>query len=138
MTVAEGQRKLTVLWSCGGILALIVLIIQSIFNYWTEHVSDAWNWLLPTISPTLGLIISTAVAEALKGQPKEKVVQGMSFHLAFWLSALYLICVFVVLLGGNFLPANSLQLIKLSGLWMGPIQGLLSGLIGVFFVQHRG
>jgi hypothetical protein len=38
----------------------------------------------------------------------------------------------------NFVQIKPVELMKMSSLWLAPLQGLLSGTIGVFFVKQTG
>jgi hypothetical protein len=138
ISFSKGQQIIAILWFCGGGLAMIVLIAQSIAGTWGTWVSDAWSWLLPTILPTLTLIISTVVVEATQQRASRTEVNSFAYYLCLGLSAFYLICVVVILFTVNFVQIKPLELMKMSNLWLAPLQGLLSGIIGVFFVKQTG
>lgn len=133
---SKGQQNIALLWFCGGGFAMIVLIVQSIAGTWGSWVSDAWSWLLPTILPTLTLILSTVTMEAIQQRASRREVNVFAYRLCLGLSAFYLICVVSLLLAVNFLQIKPLELMKMSSLWLAPLQGLLSGIIGVFFVNQ--
>ena len=136
MEVAEGQRRLAVLWFCGGGITTVILIIQSISGYYGDKVSDAWSWLLPYVLPTLTLITSAVVADATK-KTSNITVDLFAYHSSFWLSVFYLLCLDVSLLAGNLTPYGPIQLMKMSVLWLGPLQGLIGIALGVFFVKRK-
>jgi hypothetical protein len=136
MEVSEGQRKLAVLWLCGGGIVTVVLIIQSISGYYGDKVSDAWSWLLPYVIPILTLILSAVAADATK-KPSNVTVDVFAYRSSFWLSVFYLLCLLVSLLVGNLTPSGPLQLMKMSVLWLGPLQGLVGIALGVFFVKRK-
>jgi hypothetical protein len=71
---SKGQQNIALLWFCGGGFAMIVLIVQSIAGTWGSWVSDAWSWLLPTILPTLTLILSTVTMEAIQQRASRREV----------------------------------------------------------------
>jgi hypothetical protein len=134
MEVSDGQRRLAVLWFCGGGIAAVILIIQSIAGYYGDKVSDAWSWLLPYVLPTLTLILSAVVAEK---KTSHITVDLFAYRSSFCLSVFYLLCVDVSLLAGNLTPYGPLQLMKMSGFWLGPLQGLIGIALGVFFVKRK-
>ena len=136
ISFSKGQQTLAVLWFCGGGLAMIILIVQSIAGTWGTWVSDAWSWLLPTILPTLTLILSTVVVEATQQRVSRSEVNLFAYYLCLGLSAFYLICIVSILFTVNFVQIKPLELMKMSSLWLAPLQGLLSGIIGVFFVKQ--
>ncbi len=77
---------------------MIILIGQSIAGTWGNWVSDAWSWLLPTILPTLTLIVSIVVVEAIQQRDSRIEVNVFAYYLCLGLSAFYLICVVSILL----------------------------------------
>src|ERR1700688_4305790 len=100
MSVSEGQRKIALVWFCGGAVTMIALIIQSLLGYWGNKVSDAWSWFLPTVLPTLTLIVGSVIADAGKVQTSEKQIDAFPFLIALWLSVFYFVCVLISLLAG--------------------------------------
>jgi len=116
---------------------MLILIAQSIAGTWGTWVSDAWSWLLPTILPTLTLIISTVAVEATQHRASRTEVNSFAYYLCLGLSAFYLLCVVTILITVNFVQIKPLELMKMSSLWLAPLQGLLSGIIGVFFVKQK-
>jgi len=136
MSVSEAQQTIAKVWFFGSGVAIIALITQSLFGYWGDKVSDAWSWFLPTILPTLTLIVSSVVADARKQRRSEMQIEQFPYMIALWLSVFYFICVFISVLAGNFTKYAPLELMKISGLWLGPLQGLLSALIALFFVKQ--
>jgi hypothetical protein len=137
ISFSKGQQSVAILWLCGGGLAMVILIAQSIAGTWGTWVSDAWSWLLPTILPTLTLIMSTVVVEATKQRTTNSEVNLFAYYLCLALSAFYLICVLTILITVNFVQIKPLALMKMSSLWLAPLQGLLSGIVGVFFVKQK-
>jgi hypothetical protein len=137
ITFSKGQQSVAILWFCGGGLAMLILIAQSIVGTWGTWVTDAWSWLLPTILPTLTLIISTVAVEATQHRMSRTEVNAFAYYLCLGLSAFYLLCVVTILITVNFVQIKPLELMKVSSLWLAPLQGLLSGIIGVFFVKQK-
>jgi hypothetical protein len=136
MEVSDAQQRLACLWLCGGAISAVILIIQSIAGYYGDKFSDAWSWLLPYVLPTLTLIISAVVADA-REKTSDRTVDLFAYRSTFWLSVFYLLCLDVSLLAGNFTPYGPLQLMKMSVLWLGPLQGLIGIALGVFFVKRK-
>jgi hypothetical protein len=134
MEVSDGQQRLAVLWFCGGGIAALILIIQSVSGYYGDKVSEAWSWFLPYVLPTLTLILSAVVA----GKKESHItIDLFSYRSSFWLSLFYLLCLDFSLLAGNLTPYGPLQLMRMSVLWLGPLQGLIGIALGVFFVKRK-
>jgi len=130
------KKRLAVLWFSGSIVLFIVLLLQSIFGHYGNKVSDAWGWLLPNIMPTLSLIIGVLIIDGFSKKKGEKV-DKFFFKLSFFLSLMYIILICLSIFIQPFTRLSSLELLKLSNLWLGPFQGLVSASIGAFFVKSE-
>ena len=129
------KQRLALLWVAAGGLLFIVLILQSLFGRYGERAEEAWAWFLPTIVPTLSLIIGGIVLEAKAEPGSEKTVDAFLFRLAFWLSAFYLLAVALTFFIQPFTGTPLLTLMARSNLWLAPLQGLAAAALGAFFVK---
>ncbi len=135
--MAKCKKRLATLWFvCSGIL-FFILLFQSYFGHYADNVSDAWGWLMPTILPTLSLIIGVIVSDVLGRESKVDMVDSFLFRLTFALSVGYLLTVFLTIIIEPFIQIAPIALMKQSNLWLGPFQGLVSASIGVFFVRKQ-
>jgi hypothetical protein len=136
-----GTRKakwiLAGIWLAGSALVFLILVAQSLLNYYEPKTQDAWGWFLPTVVPTLSLIIAVLVADQLSGSTTEESANqpaGAMFWLGAGLSTFYLVLVALSVLVQPFLPQTSpLEILRRSNLWLGPVQGLTVAALGVFF-----
>jgi|SRR5437588_10202076 len=130
------RLKIAVVWLSGTGLVSLLLILQTVFGKYQNRAQDVWSWALPTILPTLSLIMSALGADALK---KERaLVVGLGFsRITINLSTAYLFLVLFTILIEPFTPYEPLEWLKLSNLWLGPIQGLVASSIGVLFVSRK-
>jgi hypothetical protein len=113
----------------------MILFIQTIMGRYSDNVSEVWAWFLPTIMPTLSLIIGVLVLEAVGSAAKFHYVDRLFFRLSFILSFTYLLLIAYTILLKPFSPLPAVELMKHSNLWLGPFQGLVSGSLGVFFLK---
>lgn len=133
------KRRLATLWFAGGLVVFVVLVLQSVFDRFGDRVEDAWSWFLPSIMPTLSLIVGVLVLDVTSSRDAEKKVDSFFFWLAFLLSAVYLVFVATTLFLQPFTGVPLLDLMKRSNLWLGPLQGLVAAALGAFFVKgERG
>lgn len=130
------RRKLATLWFTGAGLIFFVLLLQSILNRYGANVDEVWEWFLPTIMPTLSLIIGVLVMDTVGKGTKIHTVDGFFFWLAFALSLAYLVVVLLTIFLAPFSRLTGIELMKQSNLWLGPFQGLVSASLGAFFI-HR-
>ncbi|NUN14374.1 MAG: hypothetical protein HUU55_12155 [Myxococcales bacterium] len=136
MNVAK--RRLATLWFVGSGLAFALVLVQSILGKYGEQTADAWSWLLPTIVPTLSLIVGVLVMDALKKGVKTRSISRFMVSLTMGLSIAYLSTVLLTLLLQPFAPIAPLALLKQSNLWLSPLQGLATAALGAFFVKGEG
>lgn len=133
MMIASGiaKKRLAAVWFPGAGLIFLVVLAASILPDGATA-SKLWTWFLPTVMPTLSLIVGVLVLDARGRIAAVQEVDAFLFRLAFGLSAFYLIIVALTLL----LTPFSAELLDRSQLWLAPVQGLTSAALGAFFVQR--
>lgn len=100
---------------------------------------QVWSWALPSLMPTLTLIVSVLGANALEPQDEGVNVRKGFYRMAIWLSAAYLFLILFTILIEPFTNFDSAELLNLSNLWLGPFQGLVASAVGLlFFTKKRG
>lgn len=142
MTGAAAQWRLASIWLAGGAVILLILVGQSLAGFYGARTGDVWSWFLPTVLPTLSLIVGALVSEARA--PETAVALRPNppvFRLAAGLSLLYLMLVVVSVVAAAILGDRErppLDLLQLSNLWLAPLQGLVAASLGFFFHRQRG
>ena len=115
-----------------------VLVVQSILDKYHQDLQKAWSWFIPTVVPTLSLMLSVLGAGALGGQDARQVRVDF-FRLAWWLSLAYLLVLTGTILLQPFSPLAPIELFTASNYWLTPMQGLVVAAIGVLFtINERG
>jgi hypothetical protein len=137
ITLDGVRTKLATLWLGGGSVVIIVVVIQSLLGRFGERTQEAWGWALPTIMPTLGMIVTVLGYTALNPIYLSYVVRKSFFHVAVWLSALYLFLVLLTIAIQPLAGADPVELMRVSNLWLGPFQGLVTSALGVLFVSKE-
>ena len=136
MTICK--RQLAIAWFIGGGLIFSVLLIQTLLGHYGDKANEAWAWFLPSIVPTLSLIISGVVASGLLGRDLEtRTVDRFAFQLSFVFSICYLIAVSLTIFISPFLTLPPLELMKMSNFWLAPMQGFVSAALAVLFVSTK-
>lgn len=127
------QRRLLILWVISGLLLFIIMIARTVGGLYGSKVNDAWSWFLPTILPTLSLMVTVATTQQTMNQKSSKMLYQMAFALSFFYQLLVL---FAILnpIPNTYTPT---EMMRTSNLWLGPVQGLVAALLGVFFVKSK-
>lgn len=137
------KKRLAMVWFMGAGILFVVLILQTIFGRYGDKAREAWSWLLPSILPTLsliigGVVISSRISKGVEtGVETEETIDQFAFQLSFFLSIAYLITVSLTIFLSPFSELPPLELMKQSNLWLAPFQGLVSAALGVFFVSKK-
>ena len=137
MTMRKGKTRLALLWLPWSLLLFFVIFFQTTLGRYGDKSDEAWSWFLPTLVPTLSLIVSAWVAEARENATGQLNVDRFTFGLALGLSAAYLLAVSLTIFLIPVIVAAPLEVLKKSNLWLGPFQGLVSAAMGVFFVKKE-
>ena len=135
MDLKQAEWRLAWVWLGLGGLLLLVLVGQSLVGFYQTRVADAWGWFLPTVMPTLSLIIGVLAAEGLARDRKPRTIEPRLVHLATGLSVVYLLLVATSIVSAALLAHRTppVEILNRSDLWLGPVQGLVAGTLGVIF-----
>jgi beta-lactamase regulating signal transducer with metallopeptidase domain len=152
MTLTKSKWMFASIWLGGAGLVFLILVVQSLVGRYGSQSEDAWAWYLPTVMPTLSLIIgvlatdfriaatanATAAAGAATTIATDAKILPVSARGLLWLgvglSVFYLLLVAVTILAQPFLQGVSpIELMHRSNLWLGPLQGLTAGVLAAFF-----
>lgn len=126
---------LTALWVFGA-LGLGLLLIFAARDLSGDAMQKIWAWFLPTVMPTVTLIISVITADAVSGSKRTQTTSSFFFGLTCVVSLVYLIAVAAPILAPAAGGRVSLEeQISRTGLFLGPFQSVVAALIGVFFTQ---
>ena len=135
MTIEEARKHLATLWFIVSGLLFLLLILQTIAGKYADKVNEAWGWFLPTIMPSLSLIAATWVSDVTQTSAEIQEANIFLYRLALSVSGFYLLAVFLALIGNIFSNTPPLELMRQSNLFLGPIQGLVAAIIGLFFIR---
>ena len=135
MSVTQCKKRLSTLWFVGSAIVFSIILFQTFFGHYSDKAQEAWSWFLPTVLPTLSLMIGVFVTEALWGRYTEKHIDSFIFKLSFYLSIFYFVIVFLTVMMQPVVTNAAIGFLKQSNLWLAPIQGLAAASIGAFFVK---
>jgi len=133
----RARNRLATLWLSAAALIFATLSIQSLRLVYGASVQEVWGWILPTLMPTLGMIVTVLGYTAVDEELSKAVVRRSFLAVAFWLSFCYLLLILMTIAMQPLSPANPVDLMRMSNLWLGPFQGLVASALGVLFVTKR-
>ena len=137
MTTESSKWALAAIWLVGAGVVFLLLVAQSLLGHYEPATAEVWGWFLPTVVPTLSLIIGVLVADRRAGEGRPGGGAQPAERRIFWLcagmSALYLLLVALTVVIQPLLHATPLELMHRSNLWLGPLQGLTVAALGFFF-----
>lgn len=129
------KRWLATIWFSGAGIVFFIMLVQSLLGRYGDQVDNAWGWLMPTVVPTLSLIIGVLVYDAVDQLDIRRRIDQFLFRLTAGLSCAYLLAVLLVLLLTPLSSLGPLELMSRANAWLGPLQGLVAAAMGAFFVK---
>ena len=132
--------RLAVIWLSGAGLILAVMIVGSLNDLFDKSTQAVWEWLLPTIMPTVGSIVSTLAATALLENSSKGEVRRSFALTAEVLSIFYLLIIFGSIVFKQSISSDTpqwLEKLHMSNLWLGPLQGVVASALGVVFLSKK-
>ncbi len=129
------RHKLAILWFVGSFLLVVLLALQHALGHYGDDPDSAWGWLLPNVFPTLSLMMGVLAAAQRSKHPDKGDVDRTFFRLSWAVSAAYLGLLLFTVLVQPFARLDPLDLMESSKLYLGPFQGLATGLLAVFFMS---
>lgn len=142
-SMRECRIGLSLLWFWGSLILFAVLMVQTLSGKYEiaipgealeSKAKEAWSWFLPTVLPTLSLMIGVFWSD-FKKEDKKITVDRSKYRFAFGLSFAYLLSVGMIFFLGPFFNKSQLELMKLSTLGLVPFQGLVCLLVGKYFTS---
>ena len=137
ISLTECQKKLSIFWFIGSGILFIIILFQTFLGHYADETKEAWNWFFPNVTPTLSLMVGVIVASRFGKTFTEKTTDRFVFRLAFSLSVIYLITLFLTILIQPFTQKSPIELFTQSHQWLVPLQGLVTASLGAFFVKSK-
>jgi len=123
------------IWFIAAGISFVWLMVFSMFGRFGTDTREVWSWFLPSVLPTLSLMIAVLGATAF-GPRDKRYVKKPFIDLAQTLSLVYLAALFLTIIAGHFNPP-AIEFLLLSNVWLGPLQGLTVASIGYLFIAKE-
>jgi hypothetical protein len=133
----SAQTRIACIWLIGSGITALIVVIQSLLSHFGDETQQAWEWLLPNIAPTSGMIIAALGYSAFNPLHAKTSVRRTFYYMSIWLSSFYLLLVLLTILIGPFTGIPDVVLMRTSNLWLGPIQALVASALSVLFASKQ-
>lgn len=132
------RKLITVLWFVGFALNFVLFLLQNWNGAYAGSNKDAWAWFLPTVIPSVSLIVGTIIYDSVKNTPGKTRVDRFPLWLTFSISLLYLLTLLATIgAAPNFNGGEKpLAFLQSSSVYLNPLQGLVGITLGAFFVAR--
>jgi hypothetical protein len=135
------KRRLAVLWLLAAGFITTLLVLGSVLGKFQMDGVDktmlAWQWFLPTLVPTLSVMVTMVVFDARRQSVKQWKVDAFYYRLTRNLSSFYFTIVFIVYAAVVLPDVPNMRAFDTSNWFLPPLQGLLSSSLGVFFLERE-
>ena len=128
-------RHLSWIWGLGFCVCLILLFAVTVAGTLGGGVRDVWSWFFPTTLPTLSLTLSATIAQGHRSSPK--TIARFVARMSRGASLAYLLLVLTTIMVWPMTGRAAVEWFKISGLWLGPTQGLVGAVLAVFLIRQR-
>jgi hypothetical protein len=140
--IGIAKKRLSILWLSIFTILFAIVFVQSLLGTFDEkdqngnlvsRNKELWSWFLPTILPTITMMIAVFVSDAMGIAQKVNFVDRFFFRLTFFLSCLYLFMILITMVTAQWASQWPIETLKSSNLWLGPLQALAAGSLVIFF-----
>jgi hypothetical protein len=136
ISMLKCQTRLMAVWVIGCGITGLVAFLQIIFGHYGENGSEAVGLLLPSITPTLALVVGVWGNNALKKNKTTEKVGKSIYGWVFGASIFYLALVALSLALQPMVARPPIDVLKDARLILVPFQAVVSAFIGIFFTQN--
>ncbi|GAA0859611.1 hypothetical protein [Aliiglaciecola litoralis] len=132
------QKRIALIWYVGAGILFFIFILQSMLGKYGDDTELAWNWLLPAIMPTISLITAVLITE-LSSPDSGKMGDQFLYRMAIVSSIIYMGVLYLVVFLSPFIEGerSALEILQSSQLWIAPLQGVVAGILGAYFVKPK-
>jgi hypothetical protein len=144
VTRRRAGQLLTWIWYVGGSVLLLLVIVMTQRKVFGHLSQEVFQWFLPHVLPTVGIITSALLANQEHAHANARVRVSVVLLAAFC-SVGYLSLVTHALIAeaqvasaqiadGGILGLAKLQFLATANWWLGPMQGIVDTFMGYLFV----
>jgi hypothetical protein len=133
----DARNRLAAIWFGGALVPFLILVVQSVMGHYGDSVQKVWAWFVPTLGPSLALILGVIGAMALAADEDPRCVKPFFLRLATGISVVYLTVLTLTFLLEPIGSVQGMELFTLSNYWLAPLQSLAVAALTVLFTSHE-
>lgn len=137
---SKAQKRIATLWFVFSLIIFTLFFLQTLLGKFEDKNQEAWGWLLPIILPNLTLMLSIFLSDIhnkKKNEANDSKVDVFFYRLTIGISFFYLGTILCIIIIQPLTSKNIINLMSESLIFLGPLQALVSGSIGLFFVNKK-
>ncbi len=143
--IDQCKKSLAGLWGIAFVAFFFLILYETQAGPLGDQQQPAWGWMFQNLLPTLSMIVAVLGTDATKPDTGTRTVDRFFFRIALGMSVIYLLTMMLtfVLSAVSFFHAGGesgwkpLQAMQNSTFYLGPLQGLTAGSLGVFFTKQE-
>jgi uncharacterized membrane protein SirB2 len=129
----EARKNITLWCFILSATLLLIFIIQTVNGKFEDKSSDAWYWIAPNIFPFLGLVSGGYLLN--KTEITNTTVDISYYRLSLYSAIFYYVILLITILSYPWSDNSILEHYRKANIYLAPIQSVVSGLLGLFFVK---
>ena len=135
MKLSRAKNMIFWIWTLLSGPILIIILLQLIFGRYADWTLP-WGWISPLIFPPLALVVAGMPIH--KRNHGEEAMVARSFPLAVvWLSLVYFVCLYAVILTEPFSNLTYGTIFAWSGIILGFVQGVVVAMIFRIYIPEE-
>lgn len=148
----KAKRKVGELWIIASVSIILLFFVKQLSGRFENITTEAWQWFLPYVLPTLSLMATVLALEASHNtnvsNSTNSTIDILYFKIAFWLSIIYFVLLLIVLFSyspktyyskeeNQIVPFTILDHFRSFNPVLITVQSVLNIFLGVFFSKSQ-
>ena len=135
--IAIARKRLAIVWFAGAGVTFIAILMLTTFGN-SGSGTALWDWFLAAVTPNLSLVVGVLFNDIKRKNALTETTDSFLYRIALWLSAAYLLLLFVSPLLTPFTEVPLETDLQNSRLPLSLVQALATISLGAFYVRREG
>ena len=135
--IATARKRLAIVWFTGAGVTFVAILMLTTFGN-SGSGTALWDWFLAAVTPNLSLVVGVLFNDIKRKNALTETTDSFLYRIALWLSAAYLLLLFVSPLLTPFTEVPLETDLQNSRLPLSLVQALATISLGAFYVRREG